>query len=643
MQYRPDIDGLRGVAVVAVALFHFGIPGFTGGFAGVDVFFVISGYLITSLIQPEIAAGRFSIAWFYERRIRRLFPALLSVVAFSGIAGLLLFQPHDLRLLYQSVVATVLFAANFLFWKTTGYFDPAADTRPLLHAWSLAVEEQFYIVFPVILMLAARYLPRRAGWLLLALAILSFAAGVVLTQSDPSGAYYLPLARFWELLIGALLALRPVPLPPSAAWRNAAAVLGLALIGYGVFAFSRQTPFPGTNALLPCAGTALLIVAGMNGGCRVSRLLSLRPVVFVGLISYSLYLWHWPLLVFAQYFLIRELTVPEKAILLAASFLVAAASWRYIEMPFRGSRGLLPRTALFTTAGAVSLLFIAVAAAGHFYRSGPSGTQTLAAKARVLPHQHCLNREISKIQSGELCVLGAGGQARPTFLLWGDSHAGALAPAIDRIAGRMGRAGLFAGQAGCLPFRGVERHDRHDLRCREFNDAVERLLEQNREIRTVFLVARWAMYTEGSRTEDATGAAVLIAPGRVEENALAFQKGLEQTLGALAGGGREVVFVTQVPEIGWDVPAIVARSRAFGRRPPEPPSLEAYRARQRTVTDIVRDISQRYPLRLVDVSRPLCPHSTCLIERGGQFLYLDSNHLSAHGNEFVANAFAGVM
>jgi peptidoglycan/LPS O-acetylase OafA/YrhL len=641
VQYRPDIDGLRGIAVIAVMLFHFGVPGFTGGFSGVDVFFVISGYLITTLIQTEIAAGRFSFAAFYERRIRRLFPALLTVVALSSIAGVILFEPHDLRDLRQSVVATVLFAANFLFWQTTGYFDPAADVRPLLHTWSLSVEEQFYIVFPVFLLLAVRYLPRQAHWLIVAVALASFAASAALTAAHPSAAFYLLLFRAWELLIGAWLALRPAPAPLPAAWREAAAALGLVLIGYGVFAFSRNTPFPGTSALAPCAGTALLIVAGMNGGSSVNRLLSLRPIVFAGLISYSLYLWHWPLLVFAKYYLIRELTAPEKIALLAASFALAAASWRYIELPFRGSRGLLSRTALFRTAGVISLLLIATGSTG-FNVPGTQQTPPDAA-ARTLPHQHCLNRDVSKIAGGDLCRLGAASPARPTFLLWGDSHAGALAPAIERAAKDAGRAGWFAGQAGCLPFPGVERRDRNDLRCGEFNDAVAKLLEQNGEIRTVFLVARWAMYTEGMRTEDASGAMVLIGTGKVADNARAFREGFERTLRTLAGRNLDVVFVTQAPDIGWDVPAVVARSRSFGRRVPEPPSLETHRARQKQVTDILQDLSGRYPLRVVDLARALCPRGTCLIERSGQLLYLDSNHLNAHGNEFVAGAFAGVM
>ena len=639
MQYRADIDGLRGIAVVAVMLFHFGVPGFTGGFTGVDVFLVISGYLITSLIFPEIASGRFSFAAFYERRLRRLFPALLAVVAFSWLAGIGLLDSHDLRYLHQSIVATVLFAANFLFWQTTGYFDIAADTRPLLHTWSLAVEEQFYIVFPVILVLAARYAPRHVGGLIFSGALVSLAASALYTAAAPAASYYLLPFRFWELALGALIALRQ---PELARWpqiRQAAGLAGLALVGYAVFAWSADTPYPGVAALAPCAGTALLIVAGLNDGCAVSRLLSIRPVVFVGLISYSLYLWHWPLLVYARYVAIRELTAVETAALLAVSCLAAVASWRYVESPFRGARGLMSRPMLFRAAAVASVVLISASSAG-LHRNRPAVEEETAKTARMLPHQHCLNRNVSAIVKGDLCVLGAAGGATPSFLLWGDSHAGALAPAVERAAGRAGHAGLFAGQAGCIPLLGVERHDRRDLPCREFNDGVVRMLTAHPEIRTVLLAARWAMYLEGTRPEKGSAPKTLISSSGVAGNAGAFEEGLRRTLLFLKEQRREVIFVTQAPEIGWDVPTVIARSRASGKPLPAVPPLPAQRARQRNVASAVMTLARDHPLKVVDLSEVLCPKGDCLVERGGRPLYLDSNHLSAHGCEFVANALA---
>lgn len=624
-------------------LFHVGLLSFGGGFVGVDVFFVISGFLITSLILPQMRAGEFSFAAFYERRIRRLFPALFTVVAVSLLLATLLL-PIDLRAFSLSIAATVLFAANFLFWTTTGYFDSSADSKLLLHAWTLSVEEQFYILFPAFLLLTLRYLPGHAQGLILAMAVLSFAASATVAASDPAAAFYLPFFRAWELLLGALLAMNAISPVTSPALREGLSLLGMVFIGYAVFTYSEVTAFSGAHALLPCIGTALLIHTGADGESRMARILALRPMQFVGLISYSLYLWHWPLVVFAKYFANRELDLAEKLLVLAVSFVAATASWRYVERPFRGRNGLLSRMTLFGTAGAITVAFIAIGLAGHYSEGLPSRFPQLgAAQPRALMHQHCMNREPSRIAGGEACVLGAKSGAAPTFLLWGDSHAGALAPAIERAATRAGRTGIFAGQAGCLPLLGVERHDRRDLPCREFNEAVAKLLERYPDVRTVVLVGGWALYAEGSRFREATRAPVLISRNGVDGNSRAFYAGMERTLRFLAERNLNAVFVTQAPEIGWDVPSVLARSQAYDRQPPAPPSLDDYRARQKKVTDIVTEISQRHSVRVVDIARILCPGKTCLTVQDSQWLYIDSSHLSTRGAEYVARAFVGIL
>jgi peptidoglycan/LPS O-acetylase OafA/YrhL len=643
VQYRPDIDGLRGLAILSVVLFHVGFPSFAGGFVGVDVFFVISGFLITSLIHPQMRAGGFSFAAFYERRIRRLFPALFAVVAACLILATLLL-PIDLRFFSLSIAATVLFAANFLFWATTGYFDSSADSKLLLHAWTLSVEEQFYILFPAFLLLTLRYLPRHAQGLILALAVLSIAASATVAGSDPAAAFFLPFFRAWELLLGALLAMNAIPPVASPVLRDSFSLLGMFFVGYAVFTYTEGTALSGVHALLPCIGTALLIHTGRDGKSRMARILALRPLQFVGLISYSLYLWHWPLVVFAKYFANQDLNLTEQLLVLAASFVAATASWRYVERPFRGKNGLLSRVTLFRTAGALTAAFIAIGLAGHYSGGLPSRfPRKDADQPRVLMYQHCMNREPSRIAGGEACVLGAKSGAAPTFILWGDSHAGALAPAIERAATRAGRTGILAGQAGCLPLLGVERHDRRDLPCREFNEAVAKLLERYPDVRTVVLAGGWALYAEGSRFRETTGAPVLISRNGVDDNARAFYAGMEQTLRFLAERNLNVAFVTQAPEIGWDVPSVLARSQAYDRQPPAPPSFDDYRARQKKVTDIMTEISQRHSMRVVDIARILCPGKTCLTVRDGQWLYIDSSHLSTRGAEYVARAFAGVL
>ena len=369
--YRPDVDGLRAVAIVPVVLYHLGVRPFGGGFVGVDVFFVISGFLITSLIHAEMIAGKFSILAFYERRIRRLFPALFVVMAACTFAALALYLPPDLQAFSRSLIATTLFSANLLFWKTAGYFTAAPETKPFLHAWSLAVEEQFYIFYPPLLLLVVKFARRRIPMILATLAMLSFVASVVEVHAKPNAAFYLPQFRAWELLLGALLAVQVVPPPKSRIVREALSALGLCLIGVAVVTYGSDTPFPGVSALLPTLGAALIIYTGSGGPSRVNRALSLRPMVFIGWLSYSLYLWHWPVIVFAEYFAMRELTATEKAMVVLVSVALAILSWAFVERPFRGKGGILSRRLLFGASFASMAGFIAVGALGYLSRAIP--------------------------------------------------------------------------------------------------------------------------------------------------------------------------------------------------------------------------------------------------------------------------------
>jgi len=310
LKYRPDIDGLRAVAVLAVLFFHTNIPGFSGGFVGVDIFFVISGFLITSIIIREIQQGTFSIARFYERRIRRIFPALFPVMAFSVAAGFYLMDAKALNDFGKSIASTTLFSSNILFCHQSGYFDAPALEKPLLHTWSLAVEEQFYILFPLALaFIRQRAKERYLLWISLALSI-SLAASIWAVFAKPTQAFYLMQFRAWELLTGSLLALGVIPKPESARLQNALSALGLALVVYCIGFYSEKTLFPGQNAILPVLGAAMIIHGNGNdnkGNGVIGKLLSIRPLVAVGLISYSLYLWHWPIVAFTRYLMFRPM------------------------------------------------------------------------------------------------------------------------------------------------------------------------------------------------------------------------------------------------------------------------------------------------------------------------------------------------
>ena len=335
--YRPEVDGLRAVAVLIVLLFHAGVRGFRGGFVGVDVFFVISGYLITRLILAELDAGRFTFARFYGRRARRLFPAMFATLAATFLAGVFVLSPLHLEELSLSLVHTLFSLSNVLFWHLSGYFDIGSELKPLLHTWSLGVEEQFYLVWPVSVVLVFRFRHRRGVLALIAVVgIASLIAAEIAAGRAPDAAFFLTPFRMCELALGGLcLWLEKATAIPS--WRrDLLTLIGLALIGYATHAFGAGHRFPGLAAMVPCGGAALILVAGR--GRVASALLANRLAVGIGLISYSLYLVHWPLFVLVRYGRASESTSLEKATLIAVAILLATASFFFVERPFRRRR-----------------------------------------------------------------------------------------------------------------------------------------------------------------------------------------------------------------------------------------------------------------------------------------------------------------
>ena len=642
--YRPDIDGLRSIAVVPVVLFHAGFQLFSGGYVGVDVFFVISGYLITGILADEIDRGRFSLVGFYERRARRILPALFVVLATCLAVGWVLLLPNDYLDMARSVLATLLFLSNFWFAAATSdYFGPGAEMMPLLHTWSLAVEEQFYIFFPLLLWLILPRGRRLTVRVCLLLSVISLALVTLTLPKWPAASFYLPYGRIWELGIGSLVALGLAP-DLSRRWRReAVAAAGLALILFAVFVYDTHTPFPGATALLPCLGAAALIAAGGQGPSLATRLLSLRPMVAIGLISYSLYLWHWPVIVFTRhYYGGRELEIGQSAACVAAAFLLAWLSWAWVERPFRRRPPEGPsRRAIFLGAGAGIAVFAAFAlvllrAGGLPARFGPEMQSLLAAAADRNPARDaCFNRP----PGTPFCHFGAapGPDGRADFLLWGDSHADAVMPGVALAAERAGQAGEFAGRNACAPLLGVNRIDLgRTTTCSRYNDEVLAALRARDDLGTVILVGRWALTSEGTRPPSEEGEPARLAEVGAEDtppqdNFAVFEAALRRTVAALRATGREVVILGDVPEIGWDVPRLVFSEERWGHPLPPRPDIAAVARRDARAEQLFADLAAADPgVRYVPVAEKLCDPE-CEVTLGDQPLYFDSHHLTAFG------------
>jgi peptidoglycan/LPS O-acetylase OafA/YrhL len=639
LPHRPDVDGLRAIAVIPVLLYHARLGSATGGFVGVDVFFVISGYLITGLILQDIQAGRFSLPAFYERRIRRILPALLGILVCSAVAVHFLFLPDDTRTFANSLLATLVYSSNVLFWKEAGYFDQPSETKPLLHTWSLAVEEQFYILYPLFLVGISRYFRRRYGVAISIVLLASLALSITGVSSAPTATFFLAPGRIWELLVGALLALNAIPgiqRPLPAALLG---LTGLAAIGYSVLGFSAGTPFPGANALFPVLGAALVIHSGTGTRSAVTRLLSAPPLVFVGLISYSLYLWHWVLLVFLRYYLIRPLTRLEAGQTLIAAFIVAILSWRFIERPFRGRHGIGSRRLVFSALGVSSLALAAyggaVLATGGFPgRFTPRVHRALAGTSDLWKrYAECTDK---------ICDVGPDASTA-SFILWGDSHAGAIAPAVELAAWSTGVSGVIANHNACAPLLHLERYDPLRRPCSGYNDSVLALIDV-RHIRTVLLHARWALYTEGYRTPPEPGPPVLLSSSRrVEDNPAEFERLFRGTLAELRRRRLRVVIIASVPEIGPSVPRAMALQARSGSRIDLEPRFENFAARQVRAFGVLQRAARDYSASIVYPHEALCDSAVCMIARYGYPLYRDGDHLSVRGAEYLTPMFERVL
>ncbi|MFA6031730.1 MAG: acyltransferase family protein [Myxococcota bacterium] len=594
--YRPEIDGLRAVAVIAVLLFHIQYKIFSGGFLGVDIFFVLSGFLITGIIHDEIEVGQFSLARFYERRIRRILPALYLTMSVTFVFGMLTFLPWQLISLGKSIISVSIFSSNIWLWRQSGYFAAASEMMPLLHTWSLSVEEQFYIIFPIFIWASITMLGKKITISIVAIiAFLSVVLFLIGNQVAPGATFYLLPTRAWELMSGALLALTGFCFQEYKT-KNILTFIGVILILAGFIlstANGNITPYLTIGAI---CGTLLILSCGEEN--VVGNILSTGPFRFFGKISYSLYLFHWPALVLAKQLAVgAKLSAIVSVSLMGACTLLAWASWRYVEQPAR--RIQMRRASLFGTAGVTiiaGLLVGYIPLLGKGFPARFTDASNRYAEAVMSPRGRACLEQSSRTQA--ICNIGDG---QPSFVLWGDSHAGALLPAFEALSSSYKRSGILAAFNGCSPFvsgpsslAGLDAEH-----CKERNKDIISKVASDQRIDTVFITSFWSAYQ--------------------------FDQGAVSDV-VRQLGGKKIVILEDVPTADVNIPWLLALSGPNGKT--LAPTEDRFS---------LSEGNSQGRLRIVRLSDAFCSNGKCPIEIDGHSLYADSNHVS----EYAAKTIIG--
>lgn len=616
MNYRPEIDGLRALAVLPVIFFHAGFDAFNGGFVGVDVFFVISGYLITTIILADLEQGKFSIIEFYERRARRILPVLFLVMLVTLPFAWFWLLPGDMKDYSESLMAVSVFVSNILFWRESGYFDTVADLKPLLHTWSLAVEEQFYVIFPLLLLMLWKF---DRYWIRILLALI-FLTSLVLAQwmsfAYPSAAFFLLPTRMWELLMGAFAAFyfsetdrKTVP----KVWRELAGWIGMGMIAYATFTYSKVTPFPGFYALVPTVGAVLMILFATQD-TMAGRLMGHRALVGVGLLSYSAYLWHQPLFAFAKH---RISDSPDIFLFFSLSVLalgLSYLSWRYVETPFR-NRVKFSQKMIFTLAGAFTVFFIVIGY--HIHNNNGYESRFV----RVLQgdvghvefhdyHDRYFDCQPEAVASNalrweEFLRCKQSQQGLPDVILLGDSHAEHLFLGLAEHAPNTNLAFYIMGGEPYL----------HNPK---FRVIFDELLSNQRQ-QHVVLTMHYLMYLDTYGT--------------------GLYDGFLSTAQALLAAGKTVTILGDIPRFSHDPGyCIYAKSSRFSESCHL--SIEEVELQRKVYEPTLKRLSAELGLRYLSIESPMCSSNKCSMIVDNAVIYRDKNHLNIIGSRLIGKYLA---
>lgn len=649
VKYRREIDGLRSIAVMAVVMFHFGLSGLQGGFVGVDIFFVISGFLIGGILWGELTkSGTVSLSRFYARRIRRLAPAyvVMALVTFGVAWSVLL--PFEFREFGKGLIAATLYLANVLFYRQAGYFDSGVEEKVFLHTWSLSVEEQFYIVLPFLFLLLVRNRRLMIG-ALVALFCVSLAAGIIMTPTNQTAAFYLFPTRAWELLAGVLLAI--YGRESGTAWRFNALLswVGIGLILASITMIVPERGFPGYQAIFPVFGTVLIVLNGRHSN-MVNRVLASRGPVALGLISYSLYLWHWPVLVLSRYVRNGYAGILEIGFWIGVSMGLAWLSWRFVERPFRG-RDAPSVAKVFGGAAAASFVLLMLGG-GVFLSNGiparfsPEVRVHIDASADFLQDfSRCYVPREGPLAGIDVCPIGPEGA--PEVLIWGDSHLRAFYEGVAQVAREQNVAGLVIWHAGCPPLFGVQKTESaatpaQDIACTRANSIVESALKQMPSLKKVLLVGRWAYYAQGR----GIGADF---DNEITLSGKAYDEAIHDSLEVLTDRFDEVFVLRQAPEIPLYASKDVARLLVHGGKMPKNGidelitfPEEGLRARFAAADAPFRDFAATN-MTVLDPWPMICSGGVCSAIKDGKGMYFDNNHVTNTAARQMRDIFVPVF